>query len=138
MSILVDEQDAGALPGHHRSGRQSFHCGQMLEYGTELVAGVTPGKGGTRFNEEVPVFDTVQEAVRETGAKASVIFVPPPFAADAILEAADAGVCADHRHHRGHSGAGHGALKQALARHREVRLVGPNCPGVITPGPSAR
>src|SRR5690606_28592778 len=91
MAIFVDENTKVLVQGITGSAG-SFHAGQMLAYGTKVVAGVTPGKGGTLFQNEVPVFDTVEKAVRETGAEASVIYVPPPFAADAILEAADAGV----------------------------------------------
>src|SRR5437879_13733951 len=90
MSILIDETTRVVVQG--LTGREgSFHAQQMIEYGTKIVAGVTPGKGSTR-HLDVPVFNTLAEAVRETGAHASVIFVPPPFAADAILEAADAGL----------------------------------------------
>src|SRR5207302_4091235 len=89
MSILVNRNTRLVCQGITGSAG-SFHSRQMLAYGTNLVAGVTPGKGGTRFEEKVPVFDTLAQAVAETGVKASVIFVPPPFAADAILEAAAA------------------------------------------------
>ena len=110
----------------------SFHTQQMIAYGTRIVAGVTPGKGGTE-HEGVPVFDTVAEAVAVTGANASVIYVPPPFAADAIMEAADAGlalaVCITE---------GIPALDMVRAfdylRDRSTRLIGPNCPGIISPG----
>ena len=115
------------------TGREgSFHTGQMIAYGTKVVAGVTPGKGGTE-HEGVPIFDTVTEAVKQTGANASVIYVPPPFAADAIMEAADAGlslaVCITE---------GIPALDMVRAfdylRDRSTRLLGPNCPGIISPG----
>lgn len=110
----------------------SFHTQQMIAYGTRIVAGVTPGKGGTE-HEGVPVFDTLAEAVAKTGANASVIYVPPPFAADAIMEAADAGlplaVCITE---------GIPALDMVRAfdylRDRPTRLIGPNCPGIISPG----
>ncbi len=110
----------------------SFHTQQMIAYGTKIVAGVTPGKGGTE-HEGVPVFDTLAEAVEKTGANASVIYVPPPFAADAIMEAADAGlplaVCITE---------GIPALDMVRAfsylRDRSTRLIGPNCPGIISPG----
>jgi succinyl-CoA synthetase alpha subunit len=110
----------------------SFHTQQMIAYGTSIVAGVTPGKGGTE-HEGVPVFDTLAEAVKKTGANASVIYVPPPFAADAIMEAADAGlplaVCITE---------GIPALDMVRAfdylRDRSTRLIGPNCPGIISPG----
>ena len=91
MSILVDKNTRVIVQGITGSAG-SFHAGQMLDYGTKVVGGVTPGRGGTVFQERVPVFDTVAEAVEQTGANASVIFVPPPFAADSILEAADAGI----------------------------------------------
>jgi succinyl-CoA synthetase alpha subunit len=133
MSILVGENTRVLCQGITGSAG-SFHCGQMLEYGTKLVAGVTPGKGGTRFQETVPIFDTVEEAVRKTGANASVVFVPPPFAADAILEAADAGVALIITITEGIPVLDMVRAKQALRGHPAVRLVGPNCPGVITPG----
>ena len=91
MSILVNRDTRLVCQGITGSAG-SFHARQMLAYGTALVAGVTPGKGGQKFDEKVPVFDTLREAVRETRANASVIFVPPPFAADSILEAVDAGL----------------------------------------------
>src|SRR5690348_4605348 len=91
MAILINENTKVLCQGITGSAG-SFHSQQMLAYGTKLVAGVTPGKGGTRFEDKVPVFNTVEQAVRETGANASVVFVPPPFAADSIMEAADAGV----------------------------------------------
>ncbi len=131
MSILIDETTRVVVQG--LTGREgSFHAQQMIEYGTKIVAGVTPGKGGTR-HLDVPVFNTLAEAVRETGAHASVIFVPPPFAADAILEAADAGlplvVCITE---------GIPTLDMvrvaAALRGSRTRLIGPNCPGVISPG----
>jgi succinyl-CoA synthetase alpha subunit len=115
------------------TGREgSFHTAQMIAYGTKIVAGVTPGKGGTE-HDGVPVFDTLAEAVEQTGANSSVIYVPPPFAADAIMEAADAGlplaVCITE---------GIPALDMVRAfdylRDRPTRLIGPNCPGIISPG----
>ncbi|MGH7526535.1 MAG: succinate--CoA ligase subunit alpha [Gemmatimonadales bacterium] len=118
------------------TGREgSFHAKQMLDYGTALVAGVTPGKGGQRFEDKVPVFNTVAEAVAETGANTSVIYVPPAVAAGAIMEAADAGlaliVCITE---------GVPVLDMArtmpFVRSRGARLIGPNCPGLITPGES--
>jgi succinyl-CoA synthetase alpha subunit len=131
LSILVDKNTRVVVQGI--TGKEgSFHTGQMIAYGTKIVGGVTPGKGGTE-HEGVPVFDTLAEAVGETGANASVIYVPPPFAADAIMEAADAGlpltVCITE---------GIPALDMVRAfnylRDRRTRLVGPNCPGVISPG----
>jgi len=113
----------------------SFHTNQMIEYGTCVVAGVTPGKGGTRFAGSVPIFNTVADAVQATGANTSVIYVPPPFAADAMMEAADAGVpliiCITE---------GVPVLDMTrvypYVRERGARLIGPNCPGLITPGVS--
>ena len=132
MSILVNKDTRLVCQGITGSAG-SFHCRQMLAYGTNLVSGVTPGKGGTRFEERVPVFDTLAQAVRETSANASVIFVPPPFAADAILEAAAAGlplvVCITE----GIPVNDMVRVKQAL-RGSATRLIGPNCPGIITPG----
>ncbi len=131
MSILIDENTLVIVQG--LTGREgSFHAQQMLEYGTRVVAGVTPGKGGTR-HLDVPVFNTVAEAARETRANASVIFVPPPYAADAILEAADAAmplvVCITE---------GIPTLDMvrvaAALRGSRTRLIGPNCPGIISPG----
>jgi len=111
----------------------SFHARQMAEYGTNIVAGVTPGKGGQTFDDVVPVFDTVERAVGETGANTSVIYVPPRFAADAIYEAADAGigliVCITE-------GIPVADMLRALpyVREKGARLIGPNCPGLIVPG----
>jgi len=131
MSVLVDNKTRVVVQG--LTGREgSFHAGQMLEYGTKVVAGVTPGKGGMK-HLGVPVFDTVEQAVRATGANASVVFVPPPFAADAVLEAADAGlplvVCITE---------GIPTLDMvkvsAFLAARGTRLIGPNCPGIISPG----
>ena len=131
MSVLVDRNTRLIVQG--LTGKEgSFHALQMRDYGTNIVGGVTPGKGGSA-HEGFPVFNTVSDAVRETGANASVIYVPPPFAADAIMEAADAGlpliVCITE---------GIPALDMvkayAYVQARGVRLVGPNCPGVISPG----
>ncbi|HPB28649.1 MAG TPA: succinate--CoA ligase subunit alpha [Acidobacteriota bacterium] len=131
MAILIDQNTRVVVQG--LTGREgTYHALQCRQYGTQVVAGVTPGKGGT-IHEGIPVFHTVAEAVRETGANASLIFVPPPFAADAILEAADAGValvvCITE---------GIPTLEMirvaAYLKGRPVRLVGPNCPGVISPG----
>jgi succinyl-CoA synthetase alpha subunit len=131
MSVLLDKNTRVVVQG--LTGREgSFHAQQMLEYGTKVVAGVTPGKGGTK-HLDVPVFNTVADAVRSTHANASIIFVPPPFAADAILEAADAGlpliVCITE---------GIPTLDMvrvaAALKDSKSRLIGPNCPGIISPG----
>ena len=131
MSVLVDENTkvfVQAITG--REG--SFHTKQMIEYGTQVVGGATPGKGGQDF-EGVPVFNTVAEGVEATGANVSIIFVPPPFAADAIMEAADAGleliVCITE-------GIPEADMVKAYhyIQSRDTRLIGPNCPGIITPG----
>jgi succinyl-CoA synthetase alpha subunit len=131
LSILVDTNTRVVVQGI--TGKEgSFHAAQMIAYGTKIVAGVTPGKGGTD-HEGVPVFDTVADAVRETGANASVIYVPPQFAADAIMEAAEAGlalaVCITE---------GIPAIDMVRAfdylSGRSTRLIGPNCPGIISPG----
>ena len=132
MSILVDKSTRVLCQGITGSAG-SFHSKQMLDYGTNLVAGVTPGKGGTRFENKVPVFDTVAKAVAETGANASVIFVPPPFAADAILEAAAAKIPLVICITEGIPIDDMVKVKRAL-QGESTRLIGPNCPGIITPG----
>ncbi len=131
MSILVDETTRVVTQGITGSTGQ-FHTRACRDYGTQMVAGVTPGKGGTDF-EGIPIFDTVAEAVAKTGANASVIYVPPPFAADAILEAVDAGVDLVVCITEGIPVADMVRVKRAMEG-KKVRLVGPNCPGVITPG----
>src|SRR6267142_1335980 len=132
MSILVNRDTRVAVQGITGSAG-SFHTRQMLAYGTNIVAGVTPGKGGQKFEDKVPVFDTLSQAVRETRPNASVIFVPPPFAADSILEAVDAGlplvVCITE----GIPINDMVKVKRAMEGSPN-RLIGPNCPGVITPG----
>lgn len=131
MSILIDSGTRVICQGI--TGTQgTFHTRQALEYGTNMVAGVTPGRGGSTCLD-LPVFDTVEEAVATTSANASVIYVPPPFAADAILEAADAGIGLIVCITEGVPVLHMLRVKAALA-HRDVVLVGPNCPGVITPG----
>jgi succinyl-CoA synthetase alpha subunit len=134
MSVLVDKNTKLLVQGITGSAG-SFHAKQCMEYGTQVVAGVTPGRGGEKFEGKVPVFDTVKQAVKATGANASVIFVPPPGAADAILEAFDAEiplvVCITE-----------GIPVMDMIKVRRVlealdgksRLIGPNCPGIITPG----
>ncbi|MDX6710927.1 MAG: succinyl-CoA synthetase alpha subunit [Blastocatellia bacterium] len=131
MSVLVDKNTRLIVQGI--TGKEgTFHTKQMMEYGTRVVGGVTPGKGST-LHEGVPVFNTVQDAVRETGANASVIYVPPPFAADAIMEAADAGVALVVCITEGIPALDMVKVKEYLAS-RNTRLIGPNCPGVISPG----
>ncbi|HSQ68219.1 MAG TPA: succinate--CoA ligase subunit alpha [Polyangiaceae bacterium] len=134
MSVLVDKNTRLLVQGITGSAG-SFHAKQCMEYGTQVVAGVTPGRGGEKFEGKVPVFDTVKQAVKATGANASVIFVPPPGAADAILEAFDAEiplvVCITE-----------GVPVMDMIKVRRVleglggksRLIGPKCPGIITPG----
>ena len=126
MSILVDQNTRVLMQGITGSAG-SFHAGQMLDYGTKLVAGVTPGKGGTEFQDRVPIFNTVADAVKQTGANVSVIFVPPPFAGDAILEAADAGVPLIIVITEGIPVMDMVKVKRAL-QGRPVRLVGPELP----------
>ncbi len=131
MSVLVDKKTRVVVQGI--TGREgSFHAEQMIEYGTKVVAGVTPGKGGSK-HLGVPVFNTVADAVRKTGANASVIFVPPPFAADAMLEAADAGVPVVICITEGIPTLDMVRVKPYLES-RGTRLIGPNCPGIISPG----
>ena len=131
MSILVDKNTRVVVQGI--TGKEgSFHTGQMIAYGTRVVAGVTPGKGGTK-HEGVPIFDTAAEAVRQTGANASVVYVPPPFAADAIMEAADAGVALTVCITEGIPALDMVRAFDYLSR-RTTRLIGPNCPGIISPG----
>jgi succinyl-CoA synthetase alpha subunit len=131
MSILVDERTKVVCQGiTGRAG--SFHTEKCVEYGTNVVAGVTPGKGGTDFNG-IPVFNTVGEAVEQTGADTSMIFVPPPFSAGAILEAVDAGIKLVVCITEGIPVMDMVRVK-AVIQSEKVRLVGPNCPGVITPG----
>ena len=126
MAVLVDKNTKVICQGF--TGAQgTFHSEQAIAYGTKMVGGVTPGKGGTK-HLDLPVFDTVAEAVAKTGANATVIYVPPPFAADAILEAIDAGDPADRLHHRGHPGARHGE-GEAHARRLEVAPDRPELPG---------
>jgi succinyl-CoA synthetase alpha subunit len=134
VSIFIDKNTKLVVQGI--TGRDgSFHTKQMIEYGTQVVAGVTPGKGGQKFEGTVPIFNTVEDAVKATGANTSVIYVPPPFAADAIMEAAASGVslvvCITE---------GVPVLDMTrvypFVKERGVRLLGPNCPGLISPGQS--
>ena len=132
MSVLVDENTRVICQGF--TGRQgTFHSEQAIAYGTNLVGGVTPGRGGSEHLGR-PVFDTVQDAVRETGANATMIYVPAAFAADAILEAAAAGARVIACITEGIPVLDMLKVKAALGRHPDTRLIGPNCPGVITPG----
>jgi succinyl-CoA synthetase alpha subunit len=136
MSIFVDRNTRLLVQGI--TGREgSFHSRQMLEYGTAVVAGVTPGKGGQTFEGTVPVFNTVDEAVRATRANAAVIYVPPMAAAAAVVEAADAGlpliVCITEG-----IPVMHMSRTMPFVRSRGVRLIGPNCPGLIAPGARAK
>ncbi len=132
MSVLVNKNTRVIVQGF--TGTQgTFHAEQMLDYGTKVVGGVTPGKGGSE-HLGLPVFNTVSEAVDETGADASVIYVPPPFAADAILEAADAGIRVIVCITEGIPVLDMMRVKETLKGYDDVVLVGPNCPGVITPG----
>jgi succinyl-CoA synthetase alpha subunit len=134
VSIFIDKSTRLLVQGI--TGRDgSFHTKQMMEYGTQVVGGVTPGKGGQKFEGKVPIFDTVEEAVKKTGANATVIYVPPPFAADAMMEAADAEipfiVCITE---------GVPVLDMTrvypFVKEKGSRLLGPNCPGLISPGQS--
>jgi len=132
MSILVNKATRVIVQGF--TGKQgTFHAEQALAYGTQVVGGVTPGRGG-ESHLDLPVFDTVHAAVAQTGATATMIFVPPPFAADAIVEAADAGVEVIACITEGIPVLDMLRVKASLANHPETYLIGPNCPGVITPG----
>jgi succinyl-CoA synthetase alpha subunit len=131
MSIFVDNNTRLLVQGI--TGREGqFHTRQCVEYGTNVVAGVTPGKGGQEM-DAIPVFNTVADAKEKTGANCSMIFVPPPFAADAIMEAADAGVELIVCITEGIPVMDMMKVKNYIA-HKPVRLIGPNCPGIITPG----
>jgi succinyl-CoA synthetase alpha subunit len=136
MSVFADGTTRLVIQGI--TGREgSFHARQMIEYGTNVVAGVTPGKGGQTFEGKVPVFNTVADAVRATGANTSVIYVPPMGAAAAVVESADAGiplvVCITEG-----IPVMHMSRTMPFVRSRSVRLIGPNCPGLITPGARAK
>jgi len=137
MSVLVNKKTKLMVQGITGS-EGSFHTRQMIEYGTVVAAGVTPGKGGTMFDEKVPVFNTCLEAVKSTGANVSVIFVPPVFALDAILEAADSGVnlivCITEGIPTTDMIIAKNYLEDISKTGRVVRMIGPNCPGIITPG----
>ena len=132
MSVLVNKQTKLIVQGITGTAG-SFHAKLMMEYGTQVVAGVTPGKYGQKFENKVPIFDTVRHAVHETQANATVIYVPPPFAADAICEAVDAGVALVVCITEGIPILDMVRVKRSMAGSKS-RLIGPNCPGVITPG----
>src|SRR5437763_793662 len=131
MSILIDKNTRVLCQGMGKAG--TFHATQCRDYGTQVVGGVVPGKGGTT-KEGFPLFNTVAEAVRQTGADASMIFVPPPAAADAVLEAADAGIRVIVAITEGIPVLDMARAMRALKDKPGCRLIGPNCPGVITPG----
>ncbi len=134
MSIFVDSGTRLIVQGI--TGRDgSFHAKQMMEYGTTVVGGVTPGKGGQKFEGTVPIFNTVAEAVKATSANTTVIYVPPPFAADAMMEAADAGISLIVAITEGVPVMDM-TLVYPFVRERGARLLGPNCPGLISPGKS--
>jgi succinyl-CoA synthetase alpha subunit len=135
MAILVTPQTRVVVQGITGSFG-ARHTQLSIEYGTQIVAGVTPGKGGQKFQEQVPIFDTVREAVAETGATASAIFVPPPFAADAIMECVDARLELVVAITEGIPVADMVKVKHAM-RDSATRLIGPNCPGIVTPGEGA-
>ena len=131
MSILVNKDSKVIVQGF-TGNEGTFHASQMIEYGTNVVGGITPGKGG-RFHLGRPVFDTISDAVKATAANVSIIFVPPAFAADAIMEAADAGIAVIVCITEGIPVKDMISVKEYL-KGRNCRLIGPNCPGVITPG----
>ena len=132
MSILVDENTRVVVQGI--TGREgSFHALRCKEYGTQVVAGVTPGRGGQMFDDDIPVFNTVRQAVEETGANTSLIFVPAPFAADAIVESVDAGILTIACITEGVPILDSVKVVSYI-RDKPVTLIGPNCPGIISPG----
>lgn len=133
MSVLVNK-DTKVICQGITGAVGTFHTQQAIEYGTKMVGGVTPGKGGSKWENQLPVFNTVEQAVKETGADASVIYVPPPFAADAIMEAADAGIRLIVTITEGIPVLDMVTVRHFLERFPETRLIGPNCPGIITPG----
>jgi succinyl-CoA synthetase alpha subunit len=133
MSILVNK-DTRVITQGITGSAGAFHTKQCLDYGTKMVGGVTPGKGGQKDDNGLPIFNTVREAVRATAADASMIFVPPPFAADSIMEAADAGIKVICAITEGIPVLDMTKARAFLQGYPEVKLVGPNCPGVITPG----
>jgi len=132
MAILVNEDTKVIIQGI-TGGFGGRHAQLSLDYGTNVAAGVTPGKGGGKFADKVPIYDTVDEAVKETGATVSALFVPPPFAGDAILEAVDAGVELVVAITEGIPVTDMMRVKAAM-QGKNTRLIGPNCPGIVTPG----
>ena len=131
MSILVNKDTKVIVQGLGKAG--TFHAIQCRDYGTQIVGGVVPGKGGT-VKEGIPLFNTVAEAVEKTGANASMVFVPPPAAADAICEAADSGIALIVAITEGIPVLDMARAKRFIKDRPGIRLIGPNCPGVITPG----
>ena len=133
MAVLVGKQTR--VVGQGITGTfGSLHARKNIEYGTNYVAAVTPGKGGQKFEDKFPIFNTVKDAVEKEGANTSVIFVPPPFAADSILEAIDAGIELILCITEGIPVRDMAVVKDALRKSPKTRLIGPNCPGIITPG----
>jgi succinyl-CoA synthetase alpha subunit len=133
MAILING-DTTVLCQGITGSTGAFHTKGCLDYGTKMVGGVTPGKGGQKDTNGLPIFNTVTEGVKETGATASMIFVPPPFAADSILEAADAGISVICAITEGIPTADMVRVKETLKKYPNSTLIGPNCPGIITPG----
>jgi succinyl-CoA synthetase alpha subunit len=134
MSVLVNKNTKVITQGITGAGGGAFHTKGCLDYGTKMVGGTSPGKGGTKDANGLPVFDTVSEAVKATGADASMVFVPPAFAADAIMEAADAGILIIVAITEGVPVNDMVKVKQFLKAYPDVTLIVPNCPGIITPG----
>ena len=134
MSVLVNKNTRVITQGITGSGGGAFHTKGCLDYGTKMVGGTSPGKGGTKDANGLPVFDTVSEAVKATGATASMVFVPPAFCADAIMEAADAGIHIIVAITEGVPVNDMVKVKHFLKDYPHVTLIGPNCPGIITPG----
>jgi succinyl-CoA synthetase alpha subunit len=133
MAILVGKQTKLLVQGITGS-QGAFHAKACMEYGTNVVGGVTPGKGGEKFEGKAPIFNTVRDAVKATGANASMVFVPPPFAADAILEAIDAEIELVVTITEGIPVTDMLKVRRVLDAQTKTRLIGPNCPGIITPG----
>lgn len=134
MSILINKSTRVITQGITGSGGGAFHTKGCLDYGTQMVGGTSPGKGGGKDDNGLPIFDSVDEAVKQTGANASMIFVPPPFAADAICEAADAGISVIVAITEGIPVMDMVRVKKFLEGYPNSTLIGPNCPGIITPG----